>query len=725
MNIDPAGSRKKDCRSLDSVHGNPDAAHHNGRTVVIITACAWNFNERKIDTMTKIENIPAYLREHGLFNVWRYETDPKGRRTKMPYNPNNPQYRGDSTDRSTFAPLNTAAARANGFDGIGIGIFDSVAAIDIDHCMKDGKLSAMAADIVETMDAYTEISPSGEGLRILFLAPGFRYDDNKYYINNRKNELEIYLPGMTNKYVTVTGNTLRRRDMIDRTDRLQPILDKYMKKPQQTTQTAAPMPGTPADISDRELLDKAMNAANGSKFAALWEGGLYGYPSQSEADQALCNLLAFWTGKDAARMEALFRQSGLCRESGGKYKSPAHYTKYLQKTIAKAIDSCGDVYTPPQERPQAPQGAGKAGQGEIPSPGQKTPQEAPQPRKTALQLFDEFMGKVQTEAYKPLQTGMPAFDRLLGGGIVRQALVILTAAPGTGKTALASQVFEEMAKQGADVIFLNLEMSREQLFARSVSRICHRQGHKGISAADVLKGYSWDDTRRGFIQAAADEYRRTIAERMQYNPEGTGTTLDSIMNVLNAAGEAAKQAGKPAPVVILDYLHLITTDKREEQAEILKKAVAALKGYAIQYDTFVFAISANNRAANTSGIVSLDSGRDTSAIEYSADIQLSLNYAALADRRKKDNGEYYKASNPDDMAELQRGDANGNREMLVQVLKNRMNAPGGKLYMSFNPAASVFYPVDKYATPPAYYRGFTPIDDEDPDNPFTAPKMTI
>lgn len=530
---------------------------------------------------------------------------------------------------------------------------------------------------------------------------------------------------MTRKYVTVTGNTLRSRDILDRADRLQTILDKYMKKPQQTTQTAAPMPGTPADISDRELLDKAMNAANGSKFAALWEGGLYGYPSQSEADQALCNLLAFWTGKDAARMEALFRQSGLCRESGGKYKSPAHYTKYLQKTIAKAIASCGDVYTPPQERPQAPQGAGKAGQGEIPSPGQKTPQEAPQPRKTALQLFDEFMGKVQTEAYKPLQTGMPAFDRLLGGGIVRQSLVILTAAPGTGKTALASQVFEEMAKQGADVIFLNLEMSREQLLARSVSRICHRQGHKGISAADVLKGYSWDDTRRGFIQAAADEYRRTIAERMQYNPEGTGTTLDSIMNVLNAAGEAAKQAGKPAPVAILDYLHLITTDKREEQAEILKKAVAALKGYAIQYDTFVFAISANNRAANTSGIVSLDSGRDTSAIEYSADIQLSLNYAALADRRKKDNGEYYKASNPDDMAELQRGDANGNREMLVQVLKNRMNAPGGKLYMSFNPAASVFYPVDKYATPPAYYRGFTPIDDEDPDNPFTAPKMTI
>lgn len=677
--------------------------------------------------MTKIENIPAYLREHGLFCLWKYE-DRDGRRTKMPYNPNSLQDRAKSNDRSTFAPMATTQARAAGFDGIGIGIFDDIAGIDIDHCIDDaGQLSPMAQDIVQTMDAYTEISPSGKGLRILFLAPGFQYDKDRYYIKESKQGLEVYIAGMTNRYLTVTGNTLRSSDLVDRTKQLQSVLDRYMKRntadqqPQgqqslDSWQYVRMQQRTAADLSDRELIDRAMNARNGSAFTALWNGDISDYPSHSEADQALCNLLAFWTGKDAARMDALFRQSGLMRDKWNRRQSG---TTYGAITIQKAIASCREVYTPPQERPQAPQGAGKAGQGEKPTPGQKTPQEAPQPRKTALQLFDEFMGKVQTEAYKPLQTGMPAFDRLLGGGIVRQALVILTAAPGTGKTALASQVFEEMAKQGADVIFLNLEMSREQLLARSVSRICHRQGHKGISAADVLKGYSWDDTRRAYIQEAADEYRRTIAERMQYNPEGTGTTLDSIMNVLNAAGEAAKQAGKPAPVVILDYLHLITTDKREEQAEILKKAVAALKGYAIRYDTFVFAISANNRAANTSGIVSLDSGRDTSAIEYSADIQLSLNYAALADRRKKDNGEYYKASNPDDMAELQRGDANGNREMLVQVLKNRLNAPGGKLYMSFNPAASVFYPVDKYAIPPAYYKGgFTPIDDEDPDNPF-------
>lgn len=257
-------------------------------------------------------------------------------------------------------------------------------------------------------------------------------------------------------------------------------------------------------------------------------------------------------------------------------------------------------------------------------------------------------------------------------------------------------------------------MSREQLYSRSLSRIAYRQGHKGISSADVMKGYSWTDQQRTYIMQAADEYRRTIAERMHYNPEGTGTTLDSIMKILEDVGQAAKQAGKPAPPCVVDYLHLITTDKREEQAEILKKAVAELKAWAIRYDTFVFAVSASNRTSNSSGVQSLDSGRDTSAIEYSADIQLALNYTALMERRKKqDSTDTYRANDPDDMAELQAGDADGNREMTVQVLKSRMNAPGKKLNMLFNPAASVFYPIEKKS----YYGGFQKVSDDD-DNPF-------
>lgn len=65
---------------------------------------------------------------------------------------------------------------------------------------------------------------------------------------------------------------------------------------------------------DGKLLDLARNARNGAKFAALYDrGDTSGYNSQSEADAALCAILAFWTGGDLSRIDALFRLSALFR----------------------------------------------------------------------------------------------------------------------------------------------------------------------------------------------------------------------------------------------------------------------------------------------------------------------------------------------------------------------------------------------------------------------------
>ena len=344
----------------------------------------------------------------------------------------------------------------------------------------------------------------------------------------------------------------------------------------------------------------------------------------------------------------------------------------------------------------------------------------------SVELFDSFMGKIQSEAYKPLKTGMTDFDRLLNGGITKQSLVILSAAPGTGKTTLTQQIFETMAKDGNPVVFLNLEMSREQLLARSVSRIVKRKGGS-LTASDVLQGYKWTDEQRRQANEAANEYRTDIAPNMYYNPDGCTTDLESITEALTREAETAIAEGKKPPVVVLDYLHLVTTTTREEQSEIVKKTVAALKNYAIKYDTFVFAISATNRSANARGTISLDSSRDTSAIEYTADIALSLNYAALHDKtklpmpKKDDNGnvipgatEYQiaDANNPDHMEYLQKQQP---RQMLVQVLKNRMNEPGGKLYLAFDAAHSQFTAIDRHAEAPTTFTdGWTEVNTRTP-----------
>src|SRR5260370_32369268 len=96
--------------------------------------------------------------------------------------------------------------------------------------------------------------------------------------------------------------------------------------------------------SDTDLLERGMNASNGATFRALWDGATTGYASQSEAELALCNLLAFWTGKDASRIDRLFRRSALYRQ---KWDQPARTgERYGQGTIRLAIANCADIYSP-------------------------------------------------------------------------------------------------------------------------------------------------------------------------------------------------------------------------------------------------------------------------------------------------------------------------------------------------------------------------------------------
>lgn len=128
---------------------------------------------------TNTANIPAYLREHGLFCLWKYETKEDGTTTKVPYNPKSPQYHAQSNDRRTFASLETAAARASGFDGLGVGIFDAVAAIDIDHCIKDGR-----GKTLEVADLYLLLSdPDNKEqiLEIIYQALNEYFEAERYY----------------------------------------------------------------------------------------------------------------------------------------------------------------------------------------------------------------------------------------------------------------------------------------------------------------------------------------------------------------------------------------------------------------------------------------------------------------------------------------------------------------------------------------------------------------
>jgi len=639
----------------------------------------------KREQIEQLEKIPQELKERGLFCIWKYE-EVNGRLTKVPYKPSNPEKKAGSTRQTDFGTFAQARAAAAGetVDGVGLGIFGTVAAIDIDHCIdENGDLSQMADEIMDMMHCYTEISPSGSGVRILFEAPGLTYDKDVYYIKNPNNGVEIYIAGMTSRYVTVTGRRYGSQDgerhIEDRSAEVIRVIEQYMKKPEPAEKAPRTAPTSPLSLSDAELIEKASNAKNGATFSRLWSGDTSANNNDhSSADLALCSILAYWTQCDALRIDDLFRRSGLYREKWER-------DDYRTNTINKAIDSTTEVYdlgrpnnddvylswgdgitadghqlpsaasVPDPTDQDAPPVAGSTAQAEtVPaSEPEKTPEEmaAELYAQSGPGMVDAFLDTIKTRRYEPIPTGIHKIDFALSGGLVRKTLVTLGAAPGMGKTAIAQYIGENIATRGTDVLYLNLEMDRDQLLARSLSRILYTTNkYYDVSSLEMLRGYNWqnDQGKCEAIEDAARFYKNTIAPHFKYNPDTMKDTnkLSKILEACEREAKIAEAQGKEAPIVFVDYLQLIECDyynaagRIPDAAEGLKMTLKKLKDFAINYNTVVIAVMAHNRASNASGAATMESGRDTSAIEYTADVMLALNYTAIEDREKFENGEY-------------------------------------------------------------------------------------
>ena len=316
--------------------------------------------------------------------------------------------------------------------------------------------------------------------------------------------------------------------------------------------------------------------------------------------------------------------------------------------------------------------------------------------------LDAFLDQIQTEAYKPNTTGISFLDDLLTGGIIKQTLTLLMAAPGAGKTTLCQQTAEAIAATGKPVIFLNLEMSKEQMLAKAISSRLAQKG-KNINTLKVLQGYNWTDEERDLITAEVNDYRQNVYKYLQYNPDGISSDLDKIRDYLTDTGEKTRAAGTPAPAVILDYLHLVSTTKGLDTAELIKQTVTMLKDYAIKYDTFVIAIIAVSREAMKKGQLTMTSGRDSSNLEFTADYIITLNYYDI------DQGTA-SADSDSDLAKLQ---AEQYRRMILRLPKARYGRPGKTAKVYFNAAGNYFLSGD-----------FIPDGAKPFDDPFTTQPKT-
>ncbi|HLA83111.1 MAG TPA: hypothetical protein VJP78_16070, partial [Thermoleophilia bacterium] len=205
--------------------------------------------------------IPAELTRVDNWVVWRYELR-QSKWTKVPYRAADPSSLASSTDPKTWGPFDAAMAayEHGGLDGIGIVPPADIAIVDLDHT--DGRLWAQT--IVDRLGSYAEVSPSGQGIRILVRAtlPAAR----------KVGAIEAY-PGGGKRYCTITGHHLP-------------------PSPPVVTDAPDAVADLVADLDlYRQFLAWARQHRAQEKVERLMAGDTTGYTSASESDMALTSLL--------------------------------------------------------------------------------------------------------------------------------------------------------------------------------------------------------------------------------------------------------------------------------------------------------------------------------------------------------------------------------------------------------------------------------------------------
>lgn len=306
-------------------------------------------NPRQVRTLAVPLYVPAELENIAQWVCWRYDVDKNtGKPTKVPVNPRTGGKAKINTP-STWSDFETALTyyheHPTYVSGVGLVVAGTaLVGVDLDHCIGDDlTMAPWALDIVRSLDSYSEISPSGTGLRIFAhgVKPGARC---------KRGGVELYDHTST-RFLTFTGRHLPGTPL-ELLDASQAVVDLYNELwPDQPAPVVRRDP-QPVDVDDLELLALALKAKNGAKFAALWQGNVNGYSSSSEADLALCCSLAWWTGGDPDRVDGMFRQSGLMRDKWDVRHSGNGAT-YGAMTIDKALSLTTSYYEPQQQPVQS------------------------------------------------------------------------------------------------------------------------------------------------------------------------------------------------------------------------------------------------------------------------------------------------------------------------------------------------------------------------------------
>lgn len=293
-----------------------------------------------------------------------------------------------------------------------------------------------------------------------------------------------------------------------------------------------------------------------------------------------------------------------------------------------------------------------------------------------LQSFIDGISDSVNTPYIP--TGFSGLDAVLDGGLY-EGLYIVGAISSLGKTTLITQIADQIAQAGQDVLIFSLEMARAEIMAKSISRhtlqqvlinggdIRNAKTTRGITTGKRYANYSKTET--DLIKEAINAYSR-YAEHI-YISEGIGDI--GAEQIRETVKQHILFTGN-TPVVVIDYLQILAPySERATDKQNTDKAVMELKRISRDYKTPVIGISSFNRANYSVG-VTMEAFKESGAIEYSSDVLIGLQLKGAGEKGFDANEAKKKSP----------------REIELVILKNRNGSTGDKLGYKYYPLFNYF-----------------------------------
>lgn len=278
-----------------------------------------------------------------------------------------------------------------------------------------------------------------------------------------------------------------------------------------------------------------------------------------------------------------------------------------------------------------------------------------------------FLDDLKADRY--ISTGFKQMDAALGGGLTSQ-LYILGGISSLGKSTFMWQIADNIAKEGTDVLFFSLEMSKRTMVAKTLSRLSYSINPGAALTSSQITSFDYTNTPE-----QDEAYKKALASYSKWAgrvfvAEGDTTNIENVFETIN---RHISLTGK-RPVVFIDYLQLLDADGRKNSdKQNVDICVKRLKRECRSLNIPIVVISSFGRTAYTQE-AAFESFKESGGIEYSSDVLLAMQFEGMAAKNFNVNDAKKKPV----------------RSIELIVLKNRNGVTGGKIRLAYMPAYDAF-----------------------------------